>query len=401
MEIPLWQVAAALALLSLVVTLLATAAAQAALSRSPPEGGPTPPVSVLKPLRGLDDGLYENLRSFCAQDYPEYELLLGAEDPHDPALDVALRVKREHPHLAISVVVCAGMRGRNPKVRVLRALLPRARFPTLLVSDSNVRARPGYLRDTAAELADPEVGMVTNPVVGVAHGDEGVGALLENLHTAAFVNQGAGFARAAAGRACVVGKSMLMRSAALAQVGGLRSVSSVLAEDYLLGRKFERAGWKVALSPHPVRTVNETWSVERFLERHLRWGQMRRRLSLAAYAGELLLNPLLFLALALTARGWEALTPGEMSAAAGVALCKVVLDARLIGRLRGSPVPAADLCWIPLKDLLVAALWPLGLVKRELSWRGNPLRIGRKSRLFVPPAAAASRARLAGSVAKP
>jgi ceramide glucosyltransferase len=381
---PTWELLALLSLLSLAVVAVASAAAGHYLRRRA-QPGPTPPLSILKPLKGLDDGLWENLLAFCDQEYPVYEVLFGAEDPDDPALAVARRLQRARPDVAIRVVACSGQRGRNPKVRVLRGLLPNARYAHVLISDSNTRPGPGYLRAIAAELRDPAVQMVTNPVVGIAPRAESAGALLENLHTGVFVNQTAAFVRALSGRACVVGKSMLLSRQALEAVGGLRSVASVLAEDYLLGRKFERAGFKVALSPFPIPTVVEGWSVERFLERHLRWGQMRRRVGLPNFLGELLFNPALFVALALLARDPRTVSLPEAAGALAVVLAKVCLDARLLGALRGARLALLDAAWIAPKDLLVAALWPVALCKRTLSWRGNQLRIGRQSRLFAPP----------------
>jgi ceramide glucosyltransferase len=384
MPIPLWELLASLALGALAVVAAATGFACWYLRRKRLKAGPTPPISLLKPLKGLDDGLWENLLAFCDQDYPQYEILFGAEDPGDPALDLARRLQRARPGVQIRVVACSGQRGRNPKVRVLRGLLPHARHEYVLISDSNTRPGPGYLRATAAELRDPAVQMVTNPVVGIAPGGETPGALLENLHTGVFVNQTAGFIRALTGRACVVGKSMLLSKRALEAVGGLRSVCSVLAEDYLLGRKFELAGFGVALCAFPIPTVVEDWPVQRFFERHLRWGQMRRRLGLLNFFSELLFNPILFLALALLARGPE-ITPVEATAALTLAVAKLWLDAALLGALRGRALVLQDAAWIPLKDLLVAGLWCVALFKRTLSWRGNELRIGRKSRLFAAP----------------
>jgi ceramide glucosyltransferase len=380
----LCAVLAALACLSLVAAAIAAMSAGSALSEAPADPtafGELPKVSVLKPLKGLDDGLYENLASFARQDHPDYEILFGAEDPEDPALDVALQVKRDFPSVPISVQVCSGGSGRNPKVRNLAILAARARHEALLISDSNVRVDPGYLSATAAELRDPRVGLVTNLIAGVGGRDESLGSLLENLHLNTFVIGATTMARALAGRACVVGKSMLFRRSDLARLGGWRSLRNLLAEDYLLGRKFEKAGFKVALSPHLVRTVNESWPVSRFLSRHVRWGQLRRRVAPGAFLAELLLNPVLLIVLALAARG-SSLRPAEAALGAGGVLFKCVLDARLVGRLRNQPLPLFDIAWIPVKDLLIAAVWPLAAVKRTVCWRGNEMRIGRATRLF-------------------
>src|SRR5204863_4203424 len=187
-----------------------------------------------------------------------------------------------------------------------------------------------------AELADPAVGLVTNVVVGEG---SGLGALLETLHLNSFVAAATSLARVAGGRACVIGKSMLLRRSDLDRLGGLREVRNVLAEDFVIGRLYELAGYRVALSPCLVRCVNDGWTVERFLNRHVRWAQMRRRISPFAYLAELLLNPILWIALA-TLSLW-ATGPGRdvrfvAIAAAGIAVkcaSDALLGRRLLGRL--------------------------------------------------------------------
>jgi ceramide glucosyltransferase len=237
-----------LAPISLAITLIAHLTAFLLLSPSRKRRiGPTPPITVLKPLKGAEDGLYDNLASLARQDYPDYEILIGADDPLDPALEVARQVQADHPEARIHL--CAGSRhlGLNPKVNLLAALSDRAEHDHLLISDSNVRVEPGYLRDTAAELADPAVGLVTNVLVG--EDADRLGGVLECLHLNSFVASAASFARVVGRRVCVIGKSMLFRKRDLDRLGGFWAVRNVLAEDYVIGRSFELAGYKVALSP--------------------------------------------------------------------------------------------------------------------------------------------------------
>lgn len=386
---------------SLALTALAYASAHAVLGREPPRRGPRPPISILKPVRGLDDGLYDNLVALARQDYPEFEILVGAEDPDDPGLLIAAQVRRDFPGVSIRLVAGGPAMGHNPKVNNLAQLLPLARHPHVLISDSNVRPDPRYLAAIAGELADPRVGLVHNVLVGA--GEQTTAALLENLHLASFVCASVCAAAVLTEQPLVIGKSMLMHKGDLERVGGLEAVKDLLAEDYQLARRIQASGRAVRLSSYRLPTINAGWDLPRFLGRHLRWAQMRRRQQLGWYLTEPLGQPVVLLLLLLVVSLWrpEVAVFGRSPAALavlGIAL-KLAADAALWHRLRREVMPLRALLLAPIKDVVIFGLWCVGLVRRRVEWRGHWMRIGPQSRLVADapttaaPAVAASELR--------
>lgn len=231
---------------------------------------PSPAVSVLKPLKGLDDNLFDNLESICNQDYPEYEIIFSLQDYNDPAFKVAEKIKDKFPDKNITLHVERCNAGLNPKVNNLIHAYKIARHDYILISDSNVMVEKNYLKEIMTNMEDPDVGVVSNVIQGV--GARSIGSALENLHLNSFVMGSVCFLDKFLKMPCVVGKSMLMRKEDIEAIGGFRSVKNVLAEDYIIGKKMQKSGKKVILSKHIIRNVNEYWGIRRFLNRHTRWG---------------------------------------------------------------------------------------------------------------------------------
>jgi ceramide glucosyltransferase len=341
----------------------------------------------LRPLCGLDDQLYQNLVSLAEQSYPEFEIVLGLADPADPARGVAQRLKAEFPERRIQIVCDPRSRGYNPKVSNLENMLPHALYEHLLVSDSNVVLEPEFLNRVMSELEKPETGLVVNLIVGV--GERTLGAALENLHLNTYVLSTMCGARTILHHTCAIGKSMLFTRTALDRAGGFAGVRNVLAEDYILGQRFEAAGYRVALCNELVRTVNAQRGLKQFWSRQVRWAQMRRHLRLDAYLVELLMNPLVWLALSvLTAASVLRERPELLLALSGgclaVFLYKAWSDLTLAAEVN-QPLPLTrGLALVVTRDTLMFAVWFVALFKRSLDWRGNRLVIGAGSELSLP-----------------
>lgn len=354
-----------------------------ALRRQLSGGAPVPRapqgISVLKPLRGVDDDLAANLASFADQDWPDFEVLLGLHDEADPAAPVAREAESRWPGRFRVVHQGRGL-GMNPKVSQLASLLAVARHPVVVVSDSNVRVEPGYLAEVAARLEDPGVGLVTHLIAGV--GERSGGALLENLHLAGGVATGIAVAKAVAGRDVVMGKSMALRRVDLEAMGGLEPVKDILAEDFVIGQMVPRLlGKRVELASRPVQNVVQERTVAEFFHRARRWAVLQHALvGPWLYGAQVVRNPLLFATLALV------VAPAAWTVAAWIAVAglRAILDGAAGSALRPGGFRPAQLLRVPVKDLLLGLAWTEGFFRRTVDWRGTRLRVGPGTRLAPP-----------------
>jgi ceramide glucosyltransferase len=339
-----------------------------------------PPISILKPLCGLDDRLAGNLLSFVDLPYPTYEVLLGVRNATDPAYPLAWMAERRWPH-RFRVVLQEGEVGLNPKVNQLVTLARLARHDLLVISDSNTRVGRDYLDEIAAHLDDSTVGLVTHPLAGDGEDQRGarLGAAADNLHLTGAITPAVVTAKLVCGKDYVVGKSMAMRRADVDALGGFSSVRDVLAEDFVLGRAVvERLGKRVVLGRSVVTCVSVRRALDAFVSRYARWNVMQRQCAgLVAYVGLLLENPTL---LAFAAVVVEPGAP-TLSVAAACCASRMATD-NLAGRLlRGRGFALRALAAGAVKDLLCGAAWVYGLVSRSIEWRSNRLIVLSGSRL--------------------
>ena len=342
-----------------------------------------PAVSILKPLRGLDDNLFDNLASFCTQNYPEYEILFSLQDHNDPAYKVAKKVQDKFPDKNITIIVERCNAGLNPKVNNLIPAYRKAAHPLVLISDSNVMVDENYLTEITRHTNDPEVGLVSNVISGV--GGRSLGAVLENLHLNSFILGSVSFLDRFLGMPCVIGKSMLLKKSDLEALGGLEAFKDILAEDFIIGREMQRAGKKVILSNYLISNVNEYWGIKRFLNRHTRWGKLRWKIGGAKYLSELLANPVFMATLPVLLKGPSRET---LSFAAIIGLIKILGDSLLARKIEASAARTyvhkqSPLIYflVPVKDIIIGILWFVPLVSSTVGWRGNRYVIGQDSQL--------------------
>lgn len=352
----------------------------------------TPPVSILKPLKGIEDNLFDNLESFCKLDYPKYEIIFSLQDENDPAYKVVSMVKQKHPETDISIIVENCVQGLNPKINNLIPAYRTSKYDLVLISDSNVMVGADYLKSIVSNISDPSVGLVTNLIRGI--GGRSFGAIFENLHLNAFIIGSVCLLDKYLGIPCVIGKSMLMKKSDFDAIGGFSQFKDVLAEDFIIGREMKKSGKKVVVSDYLIQNINEYWSIGRFLNRHTRWGKLRWKIGGYQYISELLCNPIFMsLLMVISASGQR------MSAllfALLVCLIKTFGDYyinNLTGKHQSQQNYPSSVSYntsitikhhllVPLKDIIIGLIWFVPLISSKVDWRGNKYIIGKDSKLY-------------------
>jgi len=331
----------------------------------------TPPVSILKPLKGSDPEMYENFRSQCVQDYPEYEIIFGVSDPTDPAVALVEQLKREFPDRAISLKICSENLGANAKVSNLAQMVKAARYEYLIVSDSDIRVEPDYLQRVMAPLADPKVGLVTCLYRGVAATT--LGSRLESLGISTdFVPGVLAAGVVESGIRFGLGSTLAFRRQDLEALGGFQAFADYLADDYELGKRIAERGLKAELSEVVVKTFLPAYGFSDFIGHQLRWARTIRDARRGGYAGLVLTFGLFWSLLALFASRGAGWAWGVL----GVTACIRLLMALIVGEgvLRDSQV----LRWLwllPVRDFIAVVIWMAGLVGNTISWRGKKFKL--------------------------
>lgn len=328
----------------------------------PAAGTFTAPVTILKPVCGLDPGLYGNLRSFCEQDYPEFQVLFGVRDPDDPAIPVVERVIRDFPGRDLGLVVDERVIGTNLKVSNLANMFPQAKHDVLVVADSDMRVDRKYLSAVTAPFADPKVGAVTCLYKGTPVG--GLPSVLGSM----FINDWFLPSVLAAltfnpMRFCF-GATMAVRREALEEIGGFSALASHIADDYMLGRLVSESGYSVELSRYVVENLVLEPDVKTLIRHEMRWARTVRSVQPLGYTFSFLTNAIplaliLVLVSGFAAAGWAMLA---LAIVLRVTLHNVV---RASVGIRGPAMP-----WlVPARDILSFVVWGGSFFGRDVHWR--------------------------------
>ncbi len=327
-----------------------------------------PGVSVLKSLKGVDPGMLEAFRSHCTQSYAgKYELLFGVSSLDDPAAAVVEQLKREFPERAIQLVVCQERLGTNGKVSTLVQLARHATHDYVLINDSDITVSPCYLERVMACFGLSSVGLVTALYRGRAHGT--LPSRLEALGIATDFQAGVLLSKMLEGGLHYgLGSTLAVRRDALDSAGGLQGLVNCLADDYEMGARVAKAGYRVELGAEVVETSVPAYDWEGFVDHQLRWFRTVRDARPAGYAGLIFTHGLAWALLNVVASG---LSPVSFWILSMSLFLRFGLAMTVGAEVLGDRQVLAHLWLLPVRDVVAMGLWVAGFAGNTIVWRGE------------------------------
>lgn len=328
-----------------------------------------PPVSILKPVRGLDPGMYAALRSQAAQRYPEFEILFGAADESDAAVPLIRQLQRDFPHVAIALHI-GTEHAANAKVGTLAYLAKFARHGVWVVSDSDIAVTPEYLETITAPLQDSGTGVVTCLYRPVGHS---IASRWEAFGVAIDFMPSTLVAQLAGVREFGLGSTLCFRAADFEAAGGFEALSNYIADDYQLACRLTREGRKAHISSYVVETSLGDGNWHDVWQHQLRWARTIRATKGAGFAG-----------LPVTHAGiWAVVAASLGMPAVALALLGVRVGAALAGGWLAIGVRrnAVAALLAPVWDLYAFCVWAVSYASRDVMWRGRRLRIRRDGKI--------------------
>jgi len=342
-------------------------------SRPLAPSGYRPSVTVLKPLKGLEVELYENLLSLCQQRYSApFQVVFGVADPHDPAVDVVRRLQREFPKLDIELIVDDRVYGANYKVSNLHNMYRVAKHDVIILADSDIRVGPHYLSRVVEPLQDRQSGLVTCIYRAINTG--GLPTLVESL----FVNTDFAalvmLARKVEKSSYAFGATIALRREVLDEIGGFLPIANLLADDYEVGYRVSQRGYRLDLSPEVVDTVLAVGTWRRLYDHQVRWARTYRVNRPGGYFGSILTHGTFWAVVNVLYNGFS---PLSLAASGVVVGLRYLVAARLAWTHLKTDLTVGQLLLVVPKDLFVSFVWFAAFIGNEVVWSGHRFQVQR------------------------
>jgi len=341
-----------------------------------PFGDGWPRVTVLKPVHGLEKNQEENLRSTCLQDYPEFQVVFSVQELDDPAIPILNEIQREFGSGRVTVAVENLRGGTNGKINNMIGGLLHARHDVLVISDSDVRLRPDYLKAIVAPLADPEVGCACT-LYKAACADTWY-EKTELLTLNADFMTSVVFAHESGASKFCLGASAALRRSTLDEIGGLDSLADYLVEDYEMGRRIWESGKKIAVVPYIVDTMVDLKSPSQWWSHQVYWDQNTRSARPSAIIYTVTIRSIPFALLYAPFRG---MNPHALAICIGAVFLRLATTAIVLRRGFDDIEGLKSLWLLPFRDVASLASWLLAYTKRTTVWRGTKFQLTRDGRL--------------------
>jgi ceramide glucosyltransferase len=325
----------------------------------------TPPVSILKPMRGEDLGAYENFASFCRQDYPEFEILLCVDADDRAVMPLVEKLRRDFPEQEIRVLYGSGRVATNDKVAKLERMVGEARHEVVVISDSDVRVRPDYLRQVTAPLARADVGAVTCFYVPTE--EKTFTERLQNIGMMADFYPGILVAWQLDGIKFALGPTIATTRTRLAGFGGYAAIENRPADDLLVGRLIADQGYEVVLLPYTIETVADYASFRELLHKRLRWIVVMRNLRPWGHFGLIFTWGLAWTLAAVAAHPTAAVAAGFLGTYAAL---RVAMTALIAGWGLRQAAFWKNFWMIPVWDAVACVIWLVSFSRNSIRWRG-------------------------------
>ena len=349
--------------------------------KSVPSSTFQPPVSILKPVCGLDPEMDENLRSFCEQDYPGFQVIFGLRDENDPAVSTIRKIMGDYPDRDITLVIDQSLHGNNYKISNLINMFPHARHGILVIADDDMRVTGNYLNTVVAPLADAGTGAVTCLYAGSPRG--GIASALNAMFVNEWFLPSVLISHALKNDNFCFGATMVIKREILEQIGGLDALVDYLADDYMLGKLVAEQGYKIQLSHFVVKNIIQEPDFKSMLSHELRWARTMRTVQPLGYIFTFLTDTLIMAFLLAAAVFFET----NLLIWPVVIICSI-LPVRILFHLRVKTIldarDAGTIWLVPVRDFLTFFIRLISYTGNRIEWKDKSFSVDNTGLIYTP-----------------